>query len=273
MRLQQHNKKYPYIILGIIHLIMVILTFYKSKDRKNHYVLLMNFAGLAYIFEYFIAVLFKGYIYRPKIFKRKEFDNMIGAVLSQYFYVPVTALFITAFQLGWKYKLFFCLCLSLIEKMFIMLSIFEKNWWRTTYTFLLTFLSFMINDKWYKELKNKNPRILFFSYFNMVQVTWMNMTFAFALLKQIRYGTGTLNNHIKFAPIIILPISFLISWWTKTGDFISKMKSLLLMIVTDFILIKSNLYKVKTPLVFPLKYLLFLTMANYYQKLVYKDES
>jgi hypothetical protein len=275
MRTKQRFHKYPYIILGSIHILLLVYSFYKSKDKKKHIVLLLNYAGFAYIFEYIVVALLNGYIYKPTFINQKNLDNIFGAIWSQFFYVPVTALFITVMELGWKMKLLFSLYFVLIERLFIYLGTYKNKWWKTKYTFIMILISFFINDKWNEQLSKKNPFILFISFFNLVQVTWMNIIYIFAVLRVIRYGKWpffTWKQHFAFAPLVGLIASLIIAWLVKSGRFITNISALLMMLIMDSIVVRKRLLKVKTPLlILPLKYSIILTAANYYRKLVYGD--
>lgn len=276
MRPKQRSNKYPYIIMGSIHIFLLVYSFYKSKDRKKHIVLLLNYAGFAYIFEYIVVALFDGYIYRPKFFNQKNVDKIVGAIWSQFFYVPVSALFITVMKYGWKIKLVFSLYFILIERLFISMGIYKNKWWRTRYTFTGILISFFFNDKWYEQLNKKNPLLLFISLFNLVQVTWMNTIYIFAVLRVIRYGKWpffTWKQHLQVAPLFGLIVSLITAWFLITGRFVSNIKAFLLMVLVDLTLIRKRLLKVKTLLILPLIYSIILLAGNYYRKLVYGDHA
>ncbi|WP_147534310.1 hypothetical protein [Bacillus marasmi] len=274
MRNKKSINRYPFIILGIIYFILLIITFYKSKDRKRHVVLLLNYAGFAYIFEYFVVALFDGYVYKPNFFKQKKVDSIFGAVWSQFFYVPVAALFITVFGLGWKMKLLFSTLFLLIERIFIKIGVYKNKWWKTSYTFLLILLSFFLNDKWNQQLIKRNPFYLFISFTNTIQVTWMNILYIFALFKKVRYGIPPFlswKEHFKIAPLNVFLISLLTAWWIKDDSVMAKLKSLLVMIVADFILRKNKMLKVKRITYLPIIYFLNIKSASILRKLVYGD--
>lgn len=273
MRNNRQRNRYPFIILGIIHSILLILALSKSKDRKRHIVLFLNYTGVAYLFEYIIVPLLDSYVYKPKLLKKHKLDKIFGAMLSQFFYVPVSALFITVFKLGWKIKLVFSLYFVLVEKLFIFLGVYKNKWWRTRYTFITILMSFYINDKWYEQLKKKNPFILFLSFFNLIQVTWMNLIFLFAVLKKVRYGFAPFlawKEHFQLAPLVGFFVSIVSAWKIKEGSIASKCQALSLMLVIDLILLKKRMLKVKGTLYLPVIYLIFLGAAEYYKKLVYR---
>ena len=65
----------------------------------------MSNIGLAYLLEFFVLNIFKGYRYKPRVMKKKYFDNILGAILSQAIFVPFTAVFLTTLKIGWIGKI------------------------------------------------------------------------------------------------------------------------------------------------------------------------
>jgi hypothetical protein len=147
MRLKRKikNNSVPFVVLLIVHVLILAFTFYKKRD-KSYFILLLSNIGFAYLFEYFVLNLFQGYTYKPKILKNRKLDNILGGVFSQAIYIPIIATTITAFRLGWKWKVFFTVYFTLIERLFIYWKIFKKRWWKTFYTFFFLLLFFMGSD-------------------------------------------------------------------------------------------------------------------------------
>lgn len=132
------------------------------------------------------------------------FDNILGATLSQAIFVPFTAVFITAFQFGWKIKLLFAVYFTLIENVFVYLGIFKKRWWRTTYTFLFLSIYFFISDKWWQWLKNNNQIVKVVSLFHIFNMVWVNAQYPLLMQGSLRYGIGKYHSkkeEIKVGPL------------------------------------------------------------------------
>ncbi|KAF0818184.1 hypothetical protein KIS4809_2986 [Bacillus sp. ZZV12-4809] len=274
MRSRRRVNKYPYIILGSIHLVMLVITLVKSRNRKRDMVLFLNYAGMAYIFEYIVVALFDGYVYKPKFIKQRNLDNIFGAIWSQFFYVPVTALFITVLNLGWRVKVLFSLYFVLIEKLFIFLGVFKNKWWKTRYTFCFILISFYCNDYWHEQLKKKRPLIMFISLFNIIQVTWMNTVYLFALLRKVRYGFPEFlswKEHFIVGPFFGFLLSLATAFWTKKATFTSLFLNFLTMSMVDLFLIRKHLEKIKNPLNLPLIYSIIIMASHFYRKLIYKQ--
>lgn len=271
------TNRIPFIILIIIHTSMLTYTFYKNKDRKRLFVLLMSNIAFAYLFEYIILILFQAYRYKPYFFKNKHLDNTLGAVLSQFIYVPFTAVFITAFQYGWKVKLFFVAYFFAIEKLFIKMRIFKTNWWKTIYTAISIPIFFIISNFWYKYLKRGTPSVLYVSLFNLLIVVCSNVLYALAILKKLRFGLGSFRSwreHFILVTLYTITCSILTTLSLKQGKRFPDIKLLSFFMMTDWILKKSGIVKTN----FSLGYLNMLyhlfgnIMGSYFKKLLFSLE-
>ena len=196
----------PFFILFIIHSILFGFSIYKSKNknRKLLFVLFSTNMGFAYLLEYVVLNLFKGYRYKPKVMKKNIFDNIVGAVLSQGIFLPFTAVFLTVINSGWKLKLLVGTYFSLIEELFLRLGVYHHYWWKTTYTFLLTPIYFKLSDDWYKWLYKRNPIVQFISFFFIIMITETNLFFILAIFRKVKFGFGrhhTWAEHFKILPL------------------------------------------------------------------------
>ncbi|MDQ0253189.1 hypothetical protein J2S74_000561 [Evansella vedderi] len=265
-------KVNPFLILGIIHFVMLLYTFYKQRNRKKLFVLLLSNIGLAYVFDYIAVGNLKAYRYKPKLMKEPYLDHIIGAIFSQSFYVPITAVFITAFQLGWKVKLFFSVYFCFIEKLFLKWKIHKNHWWKVQYTFVLINFYFWLSDKWNEKLKERHPIILFFSLFHMIEVTWKTIWFPLALSKKARLGVGeyySWKEHFYFSPTYFYSLSFIFTLFRKVG-WKSYFVRLGLITLTDTILMRLNYLKVRTYFPLLIIHITTLSFANIYRRWVYE---
>jgi hypothetical protein len=241
--------KMPFIILLAFHTSLLGYSFYQSKNKKQLFTLLMSNIGLAYLLEYFVLNLFKAYRYKPRMMKKKYFDNILGAILSQTIFVPFTAAFVTAQKIGWVGKILGGVYFSLVEFVFLRLKVYKHNWWRTVYTFVLIPIYFIISDWWKIFLSNRNPLIRFISLFLMIMVTEANLLFIFASRRKIRFGLGrnhTLNEHFIIVPMYAISYSlFSTICFLKQNNWISKLKVLILTIGLEQFFKKTGLIKEK----------------------------
>lgn len=278
MRRQKKYNKYPYLILFIIHTSILVFSFYKNKDRKRLFLLLSSNIGFAYLFDYFVVNLFKAYSYRPAILRNKQLDEILGALFSQAIFVPFTALFITSFHLGWKFKLVTSLYFSIIEQCFVKMGIYTQYWWKTPYTMLFLPIYFWISDKWYQYLKQGTPTILFFSQFHLILISCVNLLFVRAVRRKIKFGFGYFHSwreHFILGPLYSMVLSLLTAWAMKGDKLFSQISILCFRLVVDFILIKFKWIKVnrnkKRFPNFPF-HVLMMIVSRFYHQLVYKND-
>lgn len=231
------TNRIPFIILIFIHTGLLTYTFYKNKDRKRLFVLLLSNVGFAYLFDYIIVVILQAYHYKPNFFKNKYFDNVFGVILSQAIYIPFTTVFITAFQYGWKIKFFFVAYFFAIENLFIKMGIYKTYWWKTLYTASLISIYFIFSDFWYKHLKLGTPSVLYVSLFNMVLVVSLNVLYLLTLLKKIRFGLGFFHSwreHFILAALHAITTSIITTWSLRKGNWFTTVKVFIFFLVKDW---------------------------------------
>jgi hypothetical protein len=241
------RNKIPFIVLFLIHTSLLGYSFYKSKNKKQLFSLLMSNTGLAYLLEFFVLNLFNAYKYKPRVMKNNFFDNILGAILSQAIFVPFTAVFSTAFKLGWVWKLLGGIYFSLIELVFLRLKVYKHNWWRTLYTLILIPIYFKISDWWNFLLIKKNPFIRFISLFLTIMVTEANLLFLFASTRKIRFGFGRYHSwteHFIIVPLYAISLSlFSTLSFLKQNDWSAKLRVLLMIFGLDWFFKKKKLLK------------------------------
>ncbi|MBY0098470.1 hypothetical protein [Mesobacillus maritimus] len=276
MRLQKKYHKYPYLLLLFIHSSLLIYTFLKSKNRKRTFIALISNIGMAYIFEYFTYNIFKAYRYKPALLKNKSLDSILGAIFSQAIFIPFTALYISVFHLGWKFKLLASLYFASIEHLFVRLDIYKHYWWKTIYTLTLLPVYFSITSKWDELLKKRNPVILFVSYFNLILVTSVNLLFFLSILGKVRFGFRRFTSwreHFILMPLYsILMGLFTAQTLKEKSTFLFNVKSLFYRLLLDWLMVKIKILKFpKKNVLLNLPYhVLMLLLANFYKSLVYK---
>jgi hypothetical protein len=243
------RNKIPFIILFLIHTTLLGVSFYKSRNKKHLFTLLMSNIGFAYLLEFFVLNLFKAYKYKPKVMKYDFFDNIFGAILSQAIFVPFTALFLTASKLGWVWKLLGGIYFALVELLFLRLKVYKHYWWKTGYTLILIPIYFNISDLWNLFLSKKNPVIRFISLFLMIMVTEANLLFLFASTRKIRFGFGKYHSwteHFIIVPLYAISLAlFSTISFLKENNWSANLRVLVMSIGLDQFFKKFNLSKVK----------------------------
>lgn len=266
----------PFMILGVLHLILLIFTFFHKKQKTL--VLLCSSIGIAYVFEYFVLNVFKMYTYYPKVFKNKWVDSVFGALLSQAVFVPIMGTFLAFFKFSGKWRIFASLLFGVVEKVFIKWGIFKNLSWRTKYTIAAMPYYFNIVNHWNKGLQNPNakvmPAISLFFYF------WVNYTniyfFLLAVSKQFLFRLG-FSKDIYWEHFIILPIytfiqSLIGTISTKYNNMNSTLTGLFTLHIMDQMFFKFKIIKAKkwNPFTFfPVHAAMFL-IGKYFNKLILK---
>lgn len=124
-----------YIALVAASMFLLLYTYYQ---KKNHPVLLLLIAaiGFGYIIEGVIYNLLHSYVYYPHFLpSNPTYDSNLGAIASNVFVLPVTAVYIASFQKSQRWILFLSLLIIGIEWGFLKLGIYKHNWWRIEFTF------------------------------------------------------------------------------------------------------------------------------------------
>lgn len=245
------TNRIPFIILAIIHTTLLIYAFYKNKDRKGLFALLMSIIGFAYLFEYIVFTLFQAYRYKPNFFKNKHLDSTFGAILSQAIYIPFTAVFITAFQFGWKVKLFFVAYFYTIEKLFVKLGVYKLNWWKSVYTMPFLPIYFTISDFWYKHLKRGTPSVLSVSLFQMLIVVKANSFYLLAVFRKLRFGLGSFHSwreHFILTTLYTIICSFITTYSLKKQNWSTTIKASSFLLIMDWLLKALGFIKLNFPL-------------------------
>lgn len=276
--IKRHKKNsIPFLILLLIHTFMLGYTFYRKKDRKRLFILLLSGTGFCFLFEYLVLSLFSAYRYKPKIFRNKELDNLLGALLSQAVFIPFTAVYLTAFKLGWKGKLFFAIYFSGVEKLFLKLKVHQNNWWKTSFTITLLPLFFFINDWWYKHLKVRTPIVQFGSLFLGIMVNSLNFLYSRSIFRNIRFGLWRWHDwkqHFKIAPIYSIILSFATAIIIKNNSFDKGfLKAVSIAKLLDYSLYKTRFGKHRFRQITASNsiHIIMIYLAVYLKRLIYID--
>lgn len=269
-------NKYPFMFLLLVHASLLVFTLIKKRDRKTLLTLIASNMGFAYLFEYFVLNLFHAYKYKPRIIKKDYFDNIFGAILSQAVYIPFTAVFLTAFRIGWKGKVLFVLYFHLIERWFLKLKIYKTRWWSPIYTSVLLPIYFKLSDKWYEYLLRKTPIVLFISLFLAVMGTGVNIIYLAAVTGNFRFGKGILNKwkkHFVFAPLYSIFLSLYTAWSIRKDGWAPKIRILILCLCTDFLLFKKGYVKknFQIPFLNVIIHSFMVGMSEVYKRIIYSD--
>lgn len=266
----------PFLMLFVLHSCLLGLTFYKNKNRKNIFILLVSNMGLAYLFEYFVFNIFKLYKYKPNIIRNNFFDNVFGAVLSQAVFVPFTSVFLTYSNSGWLKKISASLYFSIIEMLFLRLGVYKHTGWKTVYTFVLIPFYFKWSDIWYYLLEKKNEIVRFISFFLMIVVTETNLFLLLALFRKVRFGVGrhhSWKEHFIISPIYSISVSLFTAFSLKSHNTLdAKLRVVIFCTLLKQYFIKIKLLKNNLKFYqYVLKRIIMVSIYGQYRKWVYGD--
>ncbi|MEH7438464.1 hypothetical protein V7182_13400 [Neobacillus drentensis] len=266
----------PFLLLCVIHSCLLGITFYKNKNRKNIFILLVSNIGLAYLFEYFVFNLFKLYKYKPNIIRNNFFDNVFGAVLSQAVFVPFTSVFLTVSNSGWLKKISASMYFYFIEKLFLRLGVYKHTGWKTVYTFALIPFYFKWSDIWYHLLEKKNDIVRFISFFLMIMVTETNLFLILALFRKIRFGVGrhhSWKEHFIISPLYSISVSLFTAFSLKNHNTLdAKLRVVIFCTLLKQFFIKIKLLKNNIKFYpYVLKRVIIVALYGKYRKWVYGE--
>lgn len=133
-----------YILLGIITILVMVIVFIKTTNRKHVLSLYLTMSGITFFaFEVAILMCLKAYIYFPKICSNQHDDAVVGNLFSQTS-VSASAVLVTVFNLKFHWQLFIALIYGGIEELFIQMGIYKQNWYRTWMTIIGILILFRI---------------------------------------------------------------------------------------------------------------------------------
>lgn len=210
----------PFLLLAVIHVLLFFI-FSKRSRQKNIWILLLSNIGMAYLFEYPVLNLFKGYSYKPYILKKRAHDQILGAVLSQGFYVPITATLLTLYGKNRYWKLGSTLIYYGIERYFMRLKIYKAYWWKPYYTVFFMNIYFYISDWFYKMLNAKKEWALVIAQYLSTEVIGVTLLYISAVNRKVRFGRGLYHSwreHFILAPLYsLIRAIFLVKNSSKPG--------------------------------------------------------
>ncbi len=147
-----------------------VLLFVSIRHDRNWKLLILhlNIGSIIQPFETVVMML-DGYQYMPGIL-RPGIDSYCGAVISDYFIIPASAVTISAFSLAWPARILIAAVFTGIDWYFTVLGIYEHYWWKSIYTGLGLIILYAISGWLWTRLKDRRPSpafrllVIFLSY-------------------------------------------------------------------------------------------------------------
>ncbi|MGV2939384.1 hypothetical protein AB5I83_07335 [Mesobacillus sp. LC4] len=246
----------PFLLLAVAHVLLFVI-FAKRSRQKNIWILLLSNIGMAYLFEYPVLNLFKGYTYKPFILKKRVHDQILGAIFSQALYVPITATLLSVYRKNRYWKLGTTLIYYGIEHFFIHLKIYKAYWWKPSYTLFFMNIYFYISDRFYKELNAKKEWALVIAQYLATEVIGVTLLYISAVNRKVRFGRGihhSWREHFIIAPLYSLIRSMLLVLSSSKPGLQPRLYMFLGSFFTDLLLERIGLVKFRLNKVWSIAY-------------------
>jgi len=237
VKVRLNKNSIPFLILVVFQLFFVCLL--KKRKLKNTWTLLFANIGMAFLFEYVVLNLFQAYTYKPKLLKKRYFDNILGAILSQAIYIPVSSTFITIFKKDWKWKIGFSIYFYCIERLFIWLKIYEIKWWKPVYTFFLLPTYYVMSDFFFKGLNQQKMIVKKLAHYLTIMVIDTIFMYILAYKQVIRFKIRKFDSvrvHFMIAPLYSIIMSIISTFLGKRNGVYSRIFHLCIYHLFDAIL-------------------------------------
>jgi hypothetical protein len=206
----------PYLSLVFISFVLFILSWRKANDKA-----LVPFyfcmVGMVYLFEYVTLVLFKGYVYFPRVFGDNYFDNVLGANISNGFIIPSATIFIAAFDLGFWWIALIAAVFMGIEELFLQLGIYRHFWYKTIYTGLSLPVLFHMGKRIWRIIRFRADKFKSFTvlYFGNISLQGTFMFYLVAIFHlfffRVNWFDDPSRGHIAFVTLYFFVDSFFYS--------------------------------------------------------------
>jgi hypothetical protein len=157
----------PFYLLGLCSISLLFgLMWYGRSVRP----LLMTliFSGMIYVFELFILVVANAYEYRPEVLERLYYDNVFGAIISNFLAVPIVAAFTSQLQLRTHWLVLIGFGFGGIEWLFLRLHVYHHHWWYTGYTIFFIIL-FLLLTRWWVRMMYRSRLGM---YLSLLMFSW-----------------------------------------------------------------------------------------------------
>lgn len=170
--------RYWYYGLVLLSLVLLAAALNHRRDWKLPVLHLIVF-GIIQPFELFVLTT-NGYVYLPGVFGT-AIDNILGAIVSDFFIIPAVAVLLNALELSWYPAVGAAAIFTVIDWYFSLLDIYRHFWWKSIYTGIGLTILFMLSTRvWHGLKQHKAPRwfclaVIYFTYFPLQAL----ITFAF----------------------------------------------------------------------------------------------
>lgn len=195
-----------FMLLVGLSLLLLFYTFWRKRDIKL-LVLFLGLGAIAGLLDNVIFIWLQSYEYYPGILDNVYYDMVLGAYLSQVYYVSSMAMFIAAFNLRNRWIVLFAAMFVGLEFLFLALGIYKLNWWHSGYTAVGLSIYFWVSKKWYMSMKQAYTRFIrWFTLYCLSYIIYVNLV-AFPLISDhYHFAGGWFINAARDAVAVLIVI-------------------------------------------------------------------
>ncbi|RTE04435.1 hypothetical protein [Paenibacillus whitsoniae] len=200
----------PYLLLACIAILITIVTAIRKQEPFTLF-LHLSFAGMIYVFEVFVLVVFEAYTYYPKFLKNSFLDSMVGATFSDFFIVPSIGVLLAFYQLRWPWIGFFAAAMSGLDVLFVHLGLYSHEGWSSWYTFFALLFFFPMCRIWIRKIQEGNRSFCYLTYLMFAFSTTDSTMFILLLSGLRRMKMGLYPNPYRDDVILTVCSAFAIT--------------------------------------------------------------
>jgi len=207
----------PYLILALLGILLSVITWLKGAKVK-YVPLHLCIAGLIYVFEFVVLVLFASYEYDPGIFAGPYFDNVLGSSISNGLFLPSLVAWAAVSDLGIGGIALLTVLLVGTEEMFIFLGVYRHYWWKTMYTGALLPVVLLIGQSvWYKMRAGIHRLPMLYALLGIIDfaarctASFYLTAFFHAMFYRVAWYAEPARGHIAFSTLYIAAVSLIVS--------------------------------------------------------------
>ncbi|MEH7238648.1 hypothetical protein [Bacillus sp. JJ1562] len=141
---------WAYLILFIIGFVVLCIAYRKIRSKRL-FILYFTVTGTTLLFDYFIYVWGKAYVYKIDVLNN-EIDSHLGAMVNG-LVLPSFAVLFVVLRCRWYWSIPLALFFTMIELLFTKWGIFKTNWWTPWYTIAGLIIYFPVARLWWIHVK------------------------------------------------------------------------------------------------------------------------
>ncbi|MGG1553818.1 hypothetical protein [Paenibacillus ferrarius] len=200
----------PYLLLAFVAILITVVTAIRKREPFALF-LHLSFAGMIYVFEVFVLVVFEAYTYYPKLSKNSFLDSMVGATFSDFFIVPSIGVLMAFYQFRWPWIIFSAAALGGVDVLFVHLGLYSHEGWTSWYTFFALLFFFSMCRIWIRKIQEGNHLFCFLAYL-MFAFSTTDSTMFLMLLSGMRcMKMGIYHNPYRDDVILTVGFAFAVT--------------------------------------------------------------